>query len=146
MIRALTTAALLALTLPAAGQSTPSANYTDMWWNPSESGWGVNVTHQGDLVFATWFTYGSDGRGMWLVMPRGERTAAGTFTGDFYQTRGAPFSTSPWVGPTDNTLMGRGTFTFTTATTGTFAYTIGSVSQSKAITRQVFAAQESVCR
>ena len=24
---------------------------------PAESGWGINFAHQGDVVFATWFTY-----------------------------------------------------------------------------------------
>ena len=34
-----------------------ATNYQDLWWNPAESGWGVNFTHQGDIIFATWFTY-----------------------------------------------------------------------------------------
>jgi len=37
-------AALLALALPAAAQSVPAANYSDMWWNPGESGWGISIT------------------------------------------------------------------------------------------------------
>ena len=37
--------------------SASSLNYTGMWWNPDESGWGINVVHQGDIVFATLFTY-----------------------------------------------------------------------------------------
>src|SRR5215471_9867997 len=46
-------------------------NYTGLWWaDPagSESGWGINFAHQGDTIFATWFTYDSTGAGMWLVM------------------------------------------------------------------------------
>lgn len=31
----------------------------------AESGWGVNFTHQGDTIFATWFTY-DDGTPLWL--------------------------------------------------------------------------------
>src|SRR4029453_7146264 len=31
-------------------------NYQDIWWNPQESGWGMNLTHQGNTIFATWFT------------------------------------------------------------------------------------------
>ena len=30
-----------------------------MWWAAGgvESGWGINFAHQGDIIFATWFTY-----------------------------------------------------------------------------------------
>ena len=38
-----------------------SNNFQDLWWNPSESGWGVNVAHQGDILFATLFTYDENG-------------------------------------------------------------------------------------
>ncbi len=34
-------------------------NYQGLWWNApagSESGWGINFAHQGDTLFATWFT------------------------------------------------------------------------------------------
>ena len=31
----------------------PAVNYTDLWWNAAESGWGINVTHQDQILFAT---------------------------------------------------------------------------------------------
>ena len=34
------------------GLPEPPANYQGLWWKPSESGWGVNFAHQGDVVFA----------------------------------------------------------------------------------------------
>ena len=39
------------------GATTP--NYEGLWWRSpagSESGWGINFAHQGDVIFATWFT------------------------------------------------------------------------------------------
>ena len=60
-------------TLTAEGTGIP--NYTDLWWNASQPGWGLNVNHQGETFFATWFTYDADGAGMWIVMPEG--TAGG---------------------------------------------------------------------
>jgi hypothetical protein len=33
-----------------------ATNFQDLWWNPSESGWGINLTHQGTRIFASWFT------------------------------------------------------------------------------------------
>ena len=41
-----------------AGGSAP--NYQGIWWNSpatSEDGWGINFAHQGDTIFASWFTY-----------------------------------------------------------------------------------------
>lgn len=128
---------------------TATPNYQALWWAApadSESGWGVNIAHQGNIVFATWFTYAADGRGQWLVMSNGARTAPNTWSGPFYRTRGPAFSLAPWAGPVTLTEVGTGTFTFTGPDTGTFAYTVDGVSQTKSITRQVFAAPQTTCR
>ncbi len=112
------------------------ANYQGIWWNASESGWGINLAHQGDTVFASWFTYDTAGKGWWLVMTA-LKTGAGVYTGDLYQTSGSrfdAFDTTKVVA----TKAGTGTLTFTSANNGTFAYVVGGVSQVKAITRQVF--------
>ena len=34
----------------------------------SESGWGINLTHEGTTIFGSWFTYDSTGKAMWLVV------------------------------------------------------------------------------
>src|SRR3954469_24052414 len=41
--------------------------YQGLWWNPAESGWGLNTTHQGNILFATLFVYAGDGQPLWLV-------------------------------------------------------------------------------
>ena len=49
----------------AGGPAVP-ANYQGLMWKApagSEAGWGLNLAHQGDSMFATWFTYDADGRG-----------------------------------------------------------------------------------
>ena len=50
-------------------------NYTDLWWNADESGWGINFNHQGQTLFATLFTYGADGQPDWFVMSDGAAPA-----------------------------------------------------------------------
>jgi hypothetical protein len=131
----------------AGGAHGASPNYQALWWGgEAESGWGVNVTHQGDIVFATWFTYDTDGRGMWLVMPNGARTGPGAYSGALYRTTGPAFSAQPWVGTVAATEMGRASFLFSDAEHGTFTYTVGSVTQSKPIVRQVYASPATVCR
>ena len=134
----------------AGGSAGAAPNYQDLWWRSpaeSESGWGVNITHQGDILFATWFTYGADGKGMWLVMSAGVKTGPTTYSGALYRTTGPPFNANPWS-PSGVTVtqVGTATFTFADANSGTFAYTVGNVSQSKAITRQVYSTPATVCR
>ena len=120
-----------------------TTNYQGLWWNApagSESGWGLNVAHQGDTIFASWFTYDPSGEGWWLVMtaPKSGPTA---YTGTLYETRGPAFNAVPWSpAGVSNTAVGSGTLTFSDASNGTFAYTVHGVAQTKAITREVFGA------
>ena len=140
-------------TLPACtagGTQGATLNFQDLWYAfpaESEAGWGVNLTHQGDIVFVTWFTYDSTNRGMWLVGPATRRTTGDNFTGPLYRTTGPAFSAQPWnpagVGITE---VGTVTLAFTGANAGTFSYVVNTVSQSKAITRQSFGIPATVCR
>ena len=44
-------------------------NYTDQWWGgPNASGWGVQISHQGNTVFATWYSYNQQRTPTWLTM------------------------------------------------------------------------------
>jgi hypothetical protein len=159
MIRAFAAAALLACALPALGQSTPAANYTDMWWNPTESGWGVSFAqHASGQAFAVWYTYDpreltATGRAkpLWFVVPGGTWTSPTRFTGTAYVTNGVPFHQS---GSNPRaTAVGTFTFEFSTSSAGTFTYSVTpppglasndpafnlpTLSGSKAIQRQSF--------
>ena len=137
---------------------TPGAtpNYTDLWWrNEAESGWGVNVVHQGDILFATWFTYETGGtaaapaKGMWLVMDQGSKTGNGVYTGTLRRTTGPnAFSATTAFDATQvqQTPVGDATFTFTGANAGTFRYTVNGVTQTKPIQRLQVASPATVCR
>ena len=119
-------------------------NFQDLWWNSTESGWGVNVTHQGDIVFATLFTYAPDGSGMWLVLPAGQRTSVGVYSGPLYRTTGPAFNANPWT-PISFAPVGTMTFTFTDGDTATMAYTVDGVPVTKSIKRQVFSVPKTQC-
>ena len=76
-----------------------ATNYQDLWWAApagSESGWGVNFTHQGDIIFATWFTYDTDGTPLWLSATV-NKTASGVYTGTLYRTTGPAFNAVPFL-------------------------------------------------
>ncbi|HXS51576.1 MAG TPA: hypothetical protein VN782_03515 [Usitatibacter sp.] len=123
-------AVTVVLALPAAAQSTPAANYTDLWYLPAESGWGVSFTqHTGsNQVFAVWYTYdprqadaANPGRfkPLWIVMPGGTWTSPTTVQGAAYVTNGQP------LGPKSAaTRVGTFTFSFAGTSSGTFTYAI----------------------
>src|SRR5262249_208243 len=107
----------------------------------AEAGWGINLVHQGSVIFATWFTYDRDHGGMWLVLPNGVQTSPGNFTGTLYRPVGPPFSASPFTPiafPANYTTVGTLTLSFTDTNNGTMSYTVNGVAQQKPIKRYVY--------
>ena len=124
--------ALLVVCAGAQAQSGP--NYQGLWWNAAESGWGINFAHSGDQIFATWYTYDTTGKAWWLTMLAARTTPTGSaYAGTLYASSGPPFNN--FTGPATATAVGSGTLTFADVNTGSFAYTVNGVSQTKAITR-----------
>jgi len=131
-----------------------ATNNQDLWWKipaGSESGWGVNFTHQGDTIFATWFTYDIDGTPLWLVVTA-PKTAPGVYTGQLFRTTGPPFNAVPFnPASVVATPVGTATLTFTDGNNAMFAYTVqlagmpSPVTQTKPVTREVFTAPGTVC-
>jgi hypothetical protein len=125
-------------------------NYQDLWWKSpaeSESGWGLNIAHQGDILFITWFTYDGSGQPMWLVGSSIGKKGNATYAGTLYRTSGPSLTASPWD-PARVSRMpaGSATLTFGDADNGMFEYSVDGVGQAKTITRQVFSSPASVCR
>lgn len=135
MIRRLLPALLLSLALPAAAQAVPAANYTDMWWNSGESGWGISlVQHPSSQVYAVWYTYDprepdpatGQFKPLWIVMAGGTWSSPTTLGGPVYVTNGRPFSQPG--SDTVVTPVGTFAFDFSSASTGTFTYNIAAPS------------------
>jgi len=137
---------VLAFVSGAAGAASAAANYQGLWFNPAESGWGINFAHQGDVIFASWFTYDLTGKGTWLVMTA-NKTAPNTYTGQLFQGTGPAFDAVPFPplgspgGATVSGLGGTGTLSFIDSNNATFTYTVAGISQTKTITRQLFGPQ-----
>ena len=140
-------AAALFLASAFASAVPPSADVTDLWWNPAESGWGVNLIQQADKVFATFFVYGSDGRARWYLSsdmqgngPGGDQPAL--YRGNLYETDG------PVVGRTfdpsmvTRRLAGTVTFEYHRPSDGILSYTVDGNAVSKRVTRQTWAINE----
>ncbi len=138
------------------GQANPAlaTNYQDLWWSApaaSEAGWGINLVHEADTIVATWFTYDLDRSPMWLVVAA-NKTAPASYAGQLYRaTTGPPFNAVPFPplgtpGSAQGSIVGTATFDFLDGNTGTFTYTVNGVTQTKAITREVFAPPGTTCQ
>ncbi len=121
----------------------PSAgpNYQGMWYAApaeSEAGWGINLAHQGDTIFATWFTHDVNGNAWNLSITLGQ-SGPGTFVGTPVVVTGPPFGSTPFDSSQVHAApVGTATLAFTDSDHGTLTYTVNGVTQTKAITRQVF--------
>jgi hypothetical protein len=133
--------------VPSTASRAAAANYQDLWWNAAESGWGVNVTHQDNTLFATLVTYDATGKGLWLVMSGGVRQADGSYQGTLYRSSGPAFNASPFTPITAANLTDVGTmrFTFADGERGTLTYTVNGAAVTKAITRLVFSSPVPAC-
>jgi hypothetical protein len=112
-----------------------ATDYTDLWWNPAESGWGVNFIQANDFIFSTFFVYGPSGQPTWYT---GQLSldVNGNWIGPLYMTSGTYFG-SPW-NPGQSGIRQVGSVTFVPATeaSGTLSYAVDGVIVSKQVVRQ----------
>ncbi len=150
--RQLLGSAPIAVCTTGSGNAAAATNYQDLWWAAparSEDGWGINLTHQGDTIFATWFTYDTDGAPMWLVVTA-QKTAPGVYSGRLYRTTGTPYNATAYSG-FGFTDVGGLTLTFANGNSATLSYAINgvastTVTQTKTILRQVLVEPGTVCQ
>lgn len=117
---------LLAILLFAAAGRAAAVDYTDIWFLPAESGWGVNVVQSDSFLFITFFIYGADGKPTWYT---GQVTldASGNYNGTLYATTGT-YYISPWVaGNVTVTPVGTVSFQPTSPTTAKLIYIVNGV-------------------
>ena len=124
----------IALAATLAWPALAATDYTDTWWTPSEPGWGVNLTQNGDAVYVTMYVYGGDDRPTWFTALLSRDGSGDRFTGPLFRTAGTYYGAPTWSGFTVS-IAGTATFTATSSTTGTLAYTANSVNVTKSIER-----------
>ncbi|MGE5103824.1 MAG: hypothetical protein ACM3NZ_03710 [Betaproteobacteria bacterium] len=118
-------------------------NHEGLWWNPSEPGWALQLNHQGDVIFAIWFTYDDAGRATWLSFTASP-TASG-YAGTLYRTTGAPFAATPEPAATTNTAVGTASLAFADASHGTFAVERNGSMRTRVIEREQLAGAPPIC-
>jgi len=122
---------------PIAGGSIPGVDYTDLWYNANESGWGMAIAQQGSVMFLAWYVYDSNGKPVWYVASGCAVSGAGC-TGTLYRTTGPAFGPTFDATKVQVFTAGTVTLTFSDPNNGTLSYTVNGVTASKAITRLLF--------
>jgi subtilisin family serine protease len=120
------------------GSPSPNTPMTALWWNPDESGWGVTLTRQNNIAFATIFTYTNNGFPVWYVASNCTINNL-SCTGELYEVSGATSLIDIWNDTNKNVIgVGEITFDFSDEDNGMIQYTINGLIGMKTITRQVF--------
>lgn len=123
------------------GGSIAGADYTDLWWNPNESGWGIGITQQGATMFLAWFAYDDSGTPVWYVASNCAVNSAGNgCSGDVYRTSGSvdPLRNAFDASRVQVAKAGTITASFSSANNGSITYTVDGKAGTKNITRQLF--------
>ena len=126
--------AMLLASLPLAARA--ATDYTDAWWaaGGSESGWGLNVTHQHNSLFATFYVYGQDGKAVWFTSQMNREGTSEKLSGPTYRVSGTYYGSPTWNGYTI-APVGTASFTGTSANLASLDYTIDGVRVQKSLER-----------
>ena len=117
----------------------PANDYSDLWFNPAESGWGLNlIQHPSDQVFGVMYTYDTNRKPMWLVLPGGAWSSPTLFSGKLYKVTGPPPTRTFDPRAVGVREVGTGTLTFRDRDNGTFVFSVDGVQVTKNISRQPF--------
>jgi hypothetical protein len=111
-----------------------SANFTALWSNPADPGWGLAVSHQGERAFAMLFTYDEQNRPTWAVMSSGKLDDEGAFVGDVYRAVGEKIEAA-----------GRMALSFSSADRGVLRYRLDDLDFRGPVIRQSFSRLTSHC-
>ena len=116
----------------------PAYDFTDLWWNPGESGWGMSIHVKRDVLFGAWFAYDASGKPTWYTLQGGIWLTANTYRGQIYATASNP---NAGVGPLSTLTVapvGTGTLSFSGMDQAVFTFDVNGVFGTKNIVRQVF--------
>jgi hypothetical protein len=121
----------------ASGTTPPAIDYTDLWWNPNESGWGMVMTQQYGVMFFAWYVYDASGNPVWYVAPNCPLSGS-SCTSDVYGTTGPPLGPTFDPNAVHATKAGTISANFIDANNASITYTVNGVTATKAITRETF--------
>jgi hypothetical protein len=122
------------------GATAVTTDQSDVWWVPSESGWGAELVQRGSTVVATIYVYDPTGVAIWYnaaLVPTGTPYV---WSGDLYVYSGPWLGTSPFnPAAVRNRKVGTMTWYGQYVNAGTLTYSVDGVVVTKNLERASFA-------
>lgn len=118
------------LILIGATMRAEAEDYTDIWYNAQQPGYGFNFIQSDLYIFATFFIYGPGGQPTWLVAGL-DYDGVSAWSGNLYAATGT-FYGAPW-NPASYVPTKVGTATFTPSPSNNWQGTLSYVVQSGAV-------------
>lgn len=127
----------------AAAMALGSADFTDGWWVPTESGWGLNILHQRNTLAMTFYVYNDANEPVWYLGIANFVSEAVGYQGTLSRSTGPGFSL-PEFGPILSVSAQVGTITFrpTSVYTADLSYNVGTIVVTKKMARIAFGSIE----
>lgn len=125
----------------AGGSPRPLHDYSDLWWNPLESGWGLSIhQHPNFVLVAAWLVYRPDRSPIWYSLQPGGWKDATTFESIVYEGNAPP---PGFQNPGDRPAaslrrVGSATLAFADRSNGVFSYSIEGNTGSSNICRMEY--------
>ena len=127
----------LAAALPAAA-TTSSVDFSDIWYDAAEAGWGLAITQQGDMIFVSLYVFGADNTPRWYFTGAGLTGGGSSFSGGLHSTSGPYFGAPFNAAMVGSSAVGTMSLNFSGPNNGTLTYSVNGVSVTKPITRLSF--------
>lgn len=118
----------------------PAFDLTDLWWNPHEPGWGLNLIQHSpsNNVFGVMYTYDASRRPLWLVMAGGRWNTTLQFEGELFRTSGPHYNQAFDPARVRTVKVGTMTIDLNGSDSGTVTYFVDGLRIAKPIQRQPF--------
>lgn len=126
----------------ASGGLTARSDFSDAWWVPSESGWGINILQQGSSLVLMFYIFDDSNQPVWYRAVT-RQTSTGSYEGVIYRDAGTSYREVNF-GPVQypSVAVGQLRFQPTTLYDGVLTYTLGDTTASKTMTRIAFDGQD----
>jgi hypothetical protein len=117
-------------------KSSFSTDESDLWWNPNENGWGMQIVQSAEILFVTLFVYDQNAQPTFFVATLNP-TGTYVWSGDLYKTNGTFYGGAYNAQQFAGRKVGSLTFSAPDSiSAGTVTYGVDGVGVTKAVQRQ----------
>jgi hypothetical protein len=111
-----------------------AGTHSGIWWNASESGWGINFVQHGDTLFSTMYVYNPSGQPTWYTaVLKPVDTAVNNYSGELFTAAGPYFGGFFNPAAVNARRVGTMSFNAPSFVNATLSYSVDGVSVTKAI-------------